>query len=151
MGIKTNWLFLAFSWPPIDSDVYPHLPVGFYVDGEDKNEIYFIKLKKNLYVTCQAAGNWFDMLQTGLEDEFYKQKKTDLYLFVRNICIVIWYVDDCCVFSKDKDTIDSLVTIYQIHSRRPMKGVLILILVLMSENIQMEPSLWDHPQLSTNP
>ena len=69
--------------------MYPHLPVGFYVDGEDKNEIYFIKLKKNLYVTCQAAGNWFDMLQTGLEDECYKQKKTDLYLFVRNICIVI--------------------------------------------------------------
>ena len=75
---------LAFSQATIDSDVYLHLPAGFHVDGEDENETYFLKLKKNLYGTRQAAENWFDMLKTGLEDEGFRQNKVDPCLFVRN-------------------------------------------------------------------
>ena len=30
--------------------------------------------------------------------------------FVRNNCIVICYVDDCCILSKDKGTIDAVLT-----------------------------------------
>ena len=29
--------------------------------------------------------------------------------FFRNNCIVTFYVDDCCIFSKDKETIDELL------------------------------------------
>ena len=47
--------FLALSRSPIGSDVYLYLPEVFHVDGEDKNEIYFLKLKKNIYETRQAA------------------------------------------------------------------------------------------------
>ena len=82
---------------PIYSDVYLHLSSGFHVDGEDKNETYFLKLKKNLYGTCQAAANWFDILKTGLEYEGFKQKKVDTYIFVKINCIVICYVDDFCI------------------------------------------------------
>ena len=53
---KINYV-LGFSQEPIDSDVYLHLPSGFHVDGEDKNEAYFIKLKKNIYGTRQAEAN----------------------------------------------------------------------------------------------
>ena len=100
---------LAFSQAPIDSDVYLHLPAGFHVNGKDENEKYVLKLKKNLYGTIQAAANWFDMLKSGLEDEGFKQNKIDPCLFVRSNCIVICYVDDCCIFSKDKETIDILL------------------------------------------
>ena len=100
---------LDFYQAPIDSDVYIHLPAGFHADGEDKNETYFLKLKKNLYGTRQAAENWFDMLKTGLEDEGFKQNKVDPCIFVRNNCIVICYNYDCCVFSKYKETIDALL------------------------------------------
>ena len=48
---------LAFYQEPIDSDVYLHLPAVFHVDGEEKNETYFLKLKKNLYGTRQASAN----------------------------------------------------------------------------------------------
>ena len=44
--------FLDFSQSPIDSDFYLHLPAGFHVDGEDENEIYFIKLNKNCSIPC---------------------------------------------------------------------------------------------------
>ena len=40
---------LAFSQAQIDSDVYLYLPEGFHVDGVDKNETYFIKLR-NIYM-----------------------------------------------------------------------------------------------------
>ena len=47
------------------------------------------------------------MLKTGLEDEVFKKK--DLCLFVIKNCIVIWYVDGCCILSKNKYTIDALL------------------------------------------
>ena len=66
-------------------------------------------MKNNLYGTHQVAANWFDMLKTGLEGEGFKQNKVDQCIYVTNNFIVISYVDDCCIFSKDKDTIDALL------------------------------------------
>ena len=60
---------IALSQAPIDKDVYLRLPAGFHVDGKDKNEIYFLKLKRYIYENHQVAANWFDMLKTGLEYE----------------------------------------------------------------------------------
>ena len=66
-------------------------------------------MNKYIYGTRQAAENWFDMLKTGPEDEGFKKNKVDPCLFVRNNFIVICYVDDCSIFSKDKETIDALL------------------------------------------
>ena len=52
---------IVFSQAPIDGDVYLHLPAGFHVDVEDVNTTYFLKLRKNLYGTRQAAAKQFDM------------------------------------------------------------------------------------------
>ena len=69
------------------------------------------------------------MLKAGLEDAGSSQNKIDPCLSVRNKCIVILYVVDCCIFTKYKDTIDALLKIYQIQSSLPMKRMLSLILV----------------------
>ena len=37
---------LAFYQAPLDSDVYIYLPSSFHVYGEDKNETYFLNVKK---------------------------------------------------------------------------------------------------------
>ena len=66
-------------------------------------------MKKNLYETRQSAANSFDMLKTGLEYEGFEQNKVEPCLFVRKNCIVIFYVGDCFVFSKDKEKIDALL------------------------------------------
>ena len=78
------------------------------MDDEEKNETYHLKSEKNIYGTRQAAVDCFDMLKTGLEDEGLK-KKVDTCIFVRNNCIVIFYVDDCCILSKDREAIDALL------------------------------------------
>ena len=72
---------LFFFQAKIGSDVYIHLPTGFHLDGEDKNETHFLKLKKDLYGTRQAATNWFDMLKIVLENECFKQNKV-VHIFV---------------------------------------------------------------------
>ena len=135
-SIKIDYV-LAFYQAPIDSDVYLHLPAGFLVDGEDRNETYFLKLMKNIYGTCQEAENWFDMLKSGTEDEGFKQKKVGPGIFVRNNCNIIFYVNDYYISSKDKDTIDALFKIYQRYPSRPIMEMLSLILVSMSEKIQI--------------
>ena len=66
-------------------------------------------MKNNIYGTRQAAENWFDMLKTGLGDEGFKQNTVYTCLFVINNCILIIYVDDCCIIPKDKNPIDSLL------------------------------------------
>ena len=100
---------LDFFLAKIYSDVDLHLQEIFHVDGEDKNEKYFLKLKKNIYRNRQAEGNLFYMLKIGLEDEGFKRNKLYPYLFVRNNCIFICYIDGCCIFSKDKETIYALL------------------------------------------
>ena len=37
------------------------------------------------------------------------KQKVDPFIFVRKNCIVVCYVDDCCIFSKYKNTIDALL------------------------------------------
>ena len=72
---------LALYSAPIGSNVYLHLPAVFHVYGEDKNDTHFLKFKKDLYGTRQAATNWFDMLKIVLEDECFKQNKV-VHIFV---------------------------------------------------------------------
>ena len=49
------------------------------------------------------------MLKNGLGDEGFEQNKVEPCLVVRNNCIVIFYVDNCCILSKDKEKIDALL------------------------------------------
>ena len=105
---------IAISQSRIDSDVYLHLPAGFHVDGEDQNETYFLKLKKILFGICQEASNWFDMLKTGLEDGGFKKTKQIHVFLYKIIFIVIFYVGDCCIFSKKKEIIEKSIKDIQV-------------------------------------
>ena len=99
---------LAFLQAPIEADVYCYLPAGFHIkDGNDDE--YVIQLVKNFYGTKQAAANWFEMMKQGLEQQSFKSSKTDPCLFLRNDTIIVTYVDDCLIFSKDKKNIDPLL------------------------------------------
>ena len=68
---------LAFSQAPIDTTVYCHLPVGFHIEGRNKEDNYVIVLEKNLYGTKQAAANWFEILRDNLTKEGFKQSSID--------------------------------------------------------------------------
>ena len=64
--------------------------------------IYVLRLNKSLYGLKQAGRNWFEKLQTGLEDRGFIQSRVDKCVFLEDNCIVVMYVDACIILGKDK-------------------------------------------------
>jgi len=100
---------LAFSQADCDTDVYLSLPPGFHVKDKTEGQDYCIKLKKNLYGTCQASANWFVLLKDGLLKRGYVQSKVDPCLFFKNDSIIVTYVDDCIIFAKDHNKVQEII------------------------------------------
>ena len=80
------------------------LPQGFNVGSESRR--YGIKLQKNLYGLKQAGHNWFEKLSGSLGNLSINPSKVDPCVFIGKYVIVLVYVDDCLIFSRDKDKIN---------------------------------------------
>ena len=66
-----------------------------------------MKIKKSLCSDCHAANLWCHMLRKSLiEDMGFKCSEMDPCLFVKNNCVVVLYVDDTIIFSKDNAEIE---------------------------------------------
>jgi hypothetical protein len=110
----------AFSQADIDCDVYMKIPWGFVVQ---RGRLLFdprhsacqqpyhhvLKLKKNLYGLRQAGYNWHEKLKQGLLHHGFRQSVVDPCLFLRHDCILVVYVDDCLLFSKEASALDALI------------------------------------------
>ena len=85
------------------------IPAGFS-NGELKRQ-YVLKLDKNLYGLKNAAFNWFQMLSDGLTNQKlnFKASEIDPCVFYRKNYIILTYVDDCIILSKDLKVIDKVV------------------------------------------
>ena len=57
----------------------------------------------------QSSTNWFDTLKAGLKSRYSKNRKWTQVFFLRKGAIVLVYVDDCIIVSKDSQTIEDLV------------------------------------------
>jgi hypothetical protein len=64
----------AFTQPPIDEDIYMHIPQGWHVgkgalaqheNPKHRDGAHYIKLEKSLYGIKQAARAWFHFLEPG--------------------------------------------------------------------------------------
>ena len=53
----------------------------------------FVKLKKSLYGTKQAALNWFELLSSGLQQRGFRASPADPCLFIKSSMIVIAHID----------------------------------------------------------
>lgn len=92
---------LAFSQAFVDIPIYLKPPPGFHIEGAP-NKDYCLKLVKNLYRTKTASKTWFELLAKGLEQRGFKASKGDPCLFIKHNCLVVTYVDDCLIFSKNE-------------------------------------------------
>ena len=80
------------------------LPQKFNVGPEIGR--FFLKLQKNLYGMKQAGHNCFENLSGALGNLSINPSKVDPCVFIGEDVIVLVYVDDCLVFSQDKDKIN---------------------------------------------
>jgi hypothetical protein len=108
----------AFPQALLNDPVYIRIPQGWFVkDGniyqhenpKFNDNKFYMKLNCNLYGCKQAAWNWFHHLTKGLLRQGFIQSKTDSCLFLRKDCILAVYVDDCLIFSKSDDVINTLI------------------------------------------
>ena len=97
---------LAFPQAYLHEDIYMELPFGFDHDGDRS---YVMKLNKSIYGLKQASSNWFDHPTKGLKQRDFFPSEIDPCVYYKDNCIVLVYVDDCIIFSKDKSVIDDLI------------------------------------------
>ena len=82
------------------------LPYGFDLNG-DRN--FVMKLNKSIYALCQSSSNWYQHLTNGLKARDFFPSQVDPCVYYRENCIVLVFVDDCLIFSKDKSVIDGFI------------------------------------------
>ena len=92
---------LAFPQAEVKVPIYLHTPQG--IEFPDHNTV--LKLKKNLYGLKDAGRTWWEHLSDGLEDMGFIQTQTDQCVFIKNDVVILIYVDDCCIISKNKKSI----------------------------------------------
>ena len=72
-----------------------------------------LKPNKSRYGLKQASTNWFEHLKNGLKSNLsgqnFTQSKVDPCAFYRRDCIVLCYVDDCVLVSRNTKKIDFIV------------------------------------------
>ena len=84
------------------------LPHGFTPElGNCRGMV--LKVIKNLCGLKNVSLNWFEMLQKGLKDRGFKLLMIDPCVFIQDNCVILVYVDDCIIISKDTKVIDRFV------------------------------------------
>ena len=97
---------LAYPQSDLDVDIYMDLPLGFNVGPESGR--YFLKLQKNLYDLKQAGHNWFKKLSSALGNLSINPSNVDSCVFIGDDIIVLVYIENCLIFSQEKDKINRL-------------------------------------------
>ena len=82
------------------------VPFGFDQEG---NHSYVIKLNTSIYGLKQASSNWYHQPTHGLKDREFFPSQIDPCAYYKDNCIVLVYVDDCIIFSKDKSVSEELI------------------------------------------
>jgi hypothetical protein len=111
----------AYTQAPIDCEIYMNVPNGFQaIDGTLKfvnglrtkglNNGHVLKLKRNMYGLRQGGHSWYIKLSNGLLKRGFTQSKVDKCLFLRHDCILVVYVDDYLLFSRETKIIDDIIT-----------------------------------------
>ena len=88
--------------------IFMELPFGMSLPDKPA-KLYVLKLKKNLYGLKQAGLNWFEYLKEGLEERGFRQSEVDPCVFFKHDAVLLCYVDDCIVLSRDSKTVDNIV------------------------------------------
>ena len=103
--------FVHAQLPPTE-EVYIHQPRGFISPGTTTKS-HVLKLKRALYGLKQSPRHFFKYLSSHLEKHHLKQSEFDPCLFIGSDTIVIVYVDDLLIYSRKRDSIDSLISTLQ--------------------------------------
>jgi hypothetical protein len=99
----------AFAQASLDKPVYIELPEGYYSDRGEKRECV-LELHKSLYGMKDASKRWYDHLRGHLLSPKYgfRQSKVDPCLYINGGILLLTWVDDVIIVSRDRRQLDEL-------------------------------------------
>lgn len=110
--LPTTAIDFVLAYPqamlPEDTVIYMEIPMGTFIDGAHR-KTHVLKLRKNLYGLKQAGLNWFNYLKQGLEERGFQQSTVDPCVFIHSDSIIITYVNNCIILSKEESTVNKIV------------------------------------------
>ena len=94
---------LAFVHAEAEPGTYIEMPRTFEKPG------FVLELKRNLYGQRDAPLKFFNYLKDGLEERGFKQARNEPCVFYTKDVIILDYVDDCIVLSREEKKIDEVL------------------------------------------
>jgi hypothetical protein len=111
-GLKSRQIDFvqAFCQAPVDRDLFIEIPDAWgRISAVEDNSNYVLQLQRNLYGSRAAARNWWLHLRQGLLDRGFHQCEHEPCMFIHKQCILICWVDDCCLFGPSDSAIDQIL------------------------------------------
>ena len=94
------------------------LPAGMDIAGHGKDSSkYLLKLIRSLYGLKQASMNWHFKLKTVFEDRGFVGSLSDPCVFISKKMIILVYVDDCILISKEALFIQKFISYLKLALR----------------------------------
>ena len=102
---------LAFLQADTDVDIFMELPIGVDVPKGKIRKDYVLYLLKNLYGLKQASKTYFEFLCGHLQADpiGMEPSRVDPCIWYKEGIVLVIYVDDCLIFSKEKPMADNLI------------------------------------------
>ena len=108
----------AFIQAPLDCPIYMEIPAGFGIqdrrlaftnEAARNNDKNALRLLKNMYDLKQAGNNWYKCLHDTLTNLNFTQSCIDKCVYIHQDCILLLYVVDCLLFSKNTEVLDTIL------------------------------------------
>jgi histone deacetylase 1/2 len=106
----------AFVQSTLPQPIYLELPPGKY-RSDPRYQGLVLKVNKSLYGDRRAPNLWYMHLRSILEQEGFTVSSTDPCLFLRHDCMVVCYVDDSIIVSKDPAVAQNLLHRLEHHHK----------------------------------
>jgi hypothetical protein len=95
----------AFCQSTRDEPIYMQIPPGAAADPSSQ----CLEVYKSIYGDATSPAMWYDHLTTGLKSLGFAPSAHDPCLFVKDKCIVVFWVDDVIAVSPDENELQRLV------------------------------------------
>ena len=134
---------LDFPQADIKVPIYLHTRQGIDFGNDGHNTV--LMLKNNLYGLHDTGRTWSGHLSEGLIELGFHQTETDQCVFIKYDAIILVYVDDCIILSKNKQIITIILKLlrkrYTMTDEREMEDCLGIQLERTSDTIRMSQPL----------
>jgi hypothetical protein len=112
----------AFLNGDLSETIYMDLPTGYRQEGK------VCLLRKTLYGLCQSAREWYQAVAKQLTKQGFIRCESDHSLFTKDGVIIVVYVDDILLISKDKNALkkvkEDLIKVYAMRDLGPVNTYL---------------------------